>query len=127
MNHVLLIEPDRSLAESITLALASGSTKVNWVTGAQDAIAAADKQCPTIVVLELGLPLHNGIEFLYEFRSYNEWANIPVIMFTMQQISTPQLLTKLGVVSYLYKPTTPLARLKQVTQEYVNTLALVTK
>ena len=127
MNHILLIEPDRSLAESAMLALTSDTTSTKWVTGAQDAIAAADKQCPNLVVLELGLPLHNGIEFLYEFRSYDEWATIPVIMFTMQQISMPELLTKLGVVSYLYKPTTPLGRLKQVTYEYLNAPALVTK
>ncbi len=127
MNHVLLIEPDRSLAESATEVLKSKDTQVVWATGAQEAIAAADRQCPNIVVLELGLPSHNGIEFLYEFRSYHEWSSIPVIMFTMQQIATPELLTKLGVVSYLYKPTTPLARLQQVASEYLNVPALVTK
>ena len=123
MNHILLIEPDRSLAESVTEALSSKKTKVAWVTGAQEAIASADKQCPDLVILELGLPSHNGIEFLYEFRSYNEWVTIPVIMFTMQQVAAPELLKKLGVISYLYKPTTALAKLGQVVHEQFGALS----
>jgi two-component system OmpR family response regulator len=96
------------VADLVSKALSSQDVSVVTVPGAQTAIAAADKQLPDVVVMELVLPAHNGIEFLYEFRSYPEWASIPVVLFSSQRIDE-SLVARLPHVSYIYKPLSSLA------------------
>jgi two-component system cell cycle response regulator DivK len=124
MNTVLLIEPDRVLAEIYKRALeADGSTTVTTVSSAQTAIMAADTHKPDMVVLELQLIEHSGIEFLYEFRSYPEWQGIPILVQTMVPFGefrdNWQLLQdELGVRAYLYKPHTSLHQLQTYVREH---------
>jgi len=119
MMHILLVEPDSVQAAAIqqTLSRKDGSSRpahtVAIATSAQTAIAQADQKRPDAVVLELMLLAHNGIEFLHEFRSYPEWADVPVVLFTAQWIADPSSFKKMGNVTYLYKPTTSLADLKK--------------
>lgn len=75
--NVLLVEPDTKLAGMYKTALESAGHKVFWALDAQSAVHLADDSAPDLVVLEIQLTSHSGIEFLYEFRSYNEWQDIP--------------------------------------------------
>lgn len=118
--NVLVIEPDHSIASAITSSLQKAGCKVVRAASAQKAIQKADTKLPDLVVLELALPIHNGIEFLYEFRSYVEWSLVPVIVFTTNYLLEPNLLSKLGVVKYLYKPSTSL---RQLTSHVLDTAA----
>lgn len=116
MAHILLVEPDRLLAEMYLEALMSAGYGVIVCAGAQTAIQAADEQRPDLVILELQLVEHSGVEFLYEFRSYPDWQAVPVLV----QSSIPPeefqdnrqvLQRELGVAAYLYKPQTSLQQL----------------
>jgi DNA-binding response OmpR family regulator len=124
--NILLIEPDRPLAEVYQTALLAAGHRVVVCAGAQAAIMAADQQAPQLVILELQLVEHSGIEFLYEFRSYGDWQNIPVILQSLvpptEFNGSQDLLTnQLGVQAYLYKPR---VNLKQLIKT-VNDLSLV--
>ncbi len=116
MAQILLIEPDRVLAESYVQALLYAGHEVQAAGGAQAAILSADAIAPDLVILELQLVGHSGIEFLYEFRSYPDWQDTPVIIQTnvprSEFADNWQLLQQeLGVKSYLYKPRTSLHEL----------------
>jgi len=115
MAQVLLVEPDISLAESYSKALQRHNHRVVVSSSAQTAIDASDQTRPDIVILELQLAVHNGIEFLYEFRSYPEWQNIPVVILSMvppSEFSSNSVLWKeLAVADYFYKPHTTLNQL----------------
>ncbi|PIZ61630.1 hypothetical protein COY17_03890 [Candidatus Saccharibacteria bacterium CG_4_10_14_0_2_um_filter_52_9] len=123
MADILLIEPDRLLADTYLQALAMAGHSVGVCVGAQAAIMVADQTKPDLVVLELQLTSHSGIEFLYEFRSYPEWQKIPVVVQSHVPVTefadSWDLLNKeLGVVAYLYKPQTSLDKLvKTVNQQ----------
>jgi DNA-binding response OmpR family regulator len=113
MSHILLLEPNTLLAAAYHQALRHAGYEVTHVTGAQAAILAADEQAPALVIAELQLPQHSGLEFLHEFRSYADWRQVPVIVHTV--LSPPQLATAkealqrdLGVNLLLYKPQTSL-------------------
>ncbi len=122
--HILLIEPDKLQAQAIAQALERGGHSVAHTVSAQSAVHAADEQMPDVAVLELQLPQHNGVEFLYEFRSYPEWLHIPVIVYSfvppheLQAAATIQ--AELGVVQLLHKPHTSLARLCEMVQSVAN-------
>lgn len=66
--------------------------------------------------MELQLVGHSGIEFLYEFRSYPDWQNVPLIIHTHVPPSEfagarDLLMKELGAHTYLYKPHTSLKKL----------------
>jgi len=67
MAHILLIEPDRPLAGSYCQALETAGHQVVLCAGAQSAIFATDSRIPDVIVLELQLIEHSGIEFLYQW------------------------------------------------------------
>ncbi len=124
MAHILLIEPDRILAETYRQTLEQAGHTVSVCAGAQAAVLAADQAKPDLVILELQLVEHSGIEFLYEFRSYPEWQNIPVLIHSqvpLSEFSDNQELLKneLNVANYLYKPQTSL---KALIEEITNLL-----
>jgi CheY-like chemotaxis protein len=121
--HILLIEPDKLQAGAYTAVLERMGASVTHVSTAQSAVHAVDDRIPDVVVLELQLAGNNGVEFLYEFRSYPEWVHIPVIVHTFvtaYELSRAATLhSQLGVQRILYKPTTTLAALCEAVQDVV--------
>jgi DNA-binding response OmpR family regulator len=116
MAHVLLIEPDRLLGTTYNELLKVNGHSVVVCATAQVSISAADYIVPDIVIMELQLVRHSGIEFLYEFRSYIDWLNVPVIIHTYvppSEFSSSRdiLMRELDVSMYLYKPQTSLRQL----------------
>lgn len=126
MAHVLLIEPNPILATTYRQALQHAGHTVAYALTAQRAIQEADARTPDVVVLELQLPVHGGVEFLHEFRSYYEWQHIPAILHTFTTLSSSApvqeaMATDLGVCKVLYKPQTSLQQLIRAVQSAVGT------
>lgn len=115
MNHVLLVEPDKNTAGIIQEFLEQDkSIKVHIAHSSQEGIHEADEQSPDLVIVELAIPHHNGFAFLHEFRSYNDWSNVPVIVHSHIDVNEAELSqewSRLGAVAYFYKPTTTLKKL----------------
>ena len=112
---VLLVEPDRVLAQTARSALNEAGHAVSVVSSGQRAVDALDAGDYDAVVLEPELGLHNGIELLYELRSYAEWRTLPVVLWTLNKQLIQQVygrpLRQLGISKVLYKPTDSLATL----------------
>lgn len=113
--NVLIVEPDTVLARQYQNVFKAGGVQAFIAHDAQSAVAAVDKNKPDLVILELQLAGHSGIEFLHEFRSYEDWANIPVVIYS----SVPEYILgvdkkvwqQFGVKRYFYKPKTSLQQL----------------
>ena len=119
-----MIEPDRVLAETYRQALLSDGHRVVCCASAQAGIISADQHRPDLIVLELQLIEHSGVEFLYELRSYQDWHDIPVIIQTHVppaefNANRKLLRDQLGVRSYIYKPRATLKDLLDGVQEYL--------
>lgn len=110
MATILLIEPNQSIARVYECALNRAGHHVAIAKTAQSAIHTLDEHATVdIIILEPQLVGHNGIEFLYELRSYVEWQRIPVILLTTLDAMIMQntiLTEKIGIATYLYKPVT---------------------
>ena len=123
MAQILLIDPDRALARTYFEALRFVGHKVQICSTAQAGIFCADDIRPDVVILELQLVAHSGIEFLYEFRSYPDWQAIPVIVTTNVPAgefagSWKLLREHLAVSRYLYKPLTSLKNLLSTVNDF---------
>lgn len=119
---LLLIEPDKILSQSAANKFAHAGYKVIVCHTAQSALDALDRHPPDVIVLEPQLGIHNGIEFLYEMRSYNEWQSIPVIIYTLNSNALNERfikpLSQLGAETILYKPHTSTNKLVQAVGQY---------
>lgn len=114
MIKVLLIEPDQRLSKTYQQAL-SQQHEVAVVHTAQQAIHATEQFIPDVIVLDPQIARHNGVEFMYELRSYADLQKIPVILLVslLPEMFTVPVATKrqLGIVQVLYKPQTSLKQL----------------
>lgn len=114
--NILLVEPEKALAQTYVTYLTDQGHQVRMCQSAQQAISCCDESRPDIIVLELLLGGHNGVEFLYEFRSYPEWQSVPVLLLSMlaphELLAYRKSLEQLGVSQCLYKPDTSLAQLE---------------
>lgn len=127
MAQVLLIEPNRVLGQTYHRALTTAGHRVYTCATAQSAILSADEVCPDVVVLELQLVAHSGVEFLYEFRSYADWQTVPVIVHSQVPAaffgnSNSAITKQLGIAEYFYKPNTSLQTLLRAIDEHADTV-----
>ncbi len=113
MADIVLVEPDIETAQLLRNYMKPEYT-VRHATSSQDAVHLCDASKPDVIVLELALPDQNGVAFLHEIRSHDDWADIPVIVHTHLAGITgvTRELTELGVVANLYKPATSFQKLK---------------
>ena len=118
---VLLIEPDVVLAQTYEDALRRGGHTVRHARGAQDAVQMSDEKLPDLIILEPQLARHNGVELLYELRSYMEWQNVLVIILTQLASAALKgnalLSGHLGVSQILAKSQTSLEQLVRIVDE----------
>ncbi len=113
--RILLVEPDRLTAKEVTSYLSQQHTVLHAVD-AQAAIHAFDNHKVDAVILELVMPGHNGVEFLYELRSYEDLQNVPVIVYSQSDVDHTQrvqLTSQLGVHDVCQKGSTSLAQLSE--------------
>lgn len=117
---ILLVEPDMILAETYVNLLKRTGYQTCHVSGAQDAIMAIDKIRPRLIILELQLQSHNGIELLHELRSYPDLQGIPVVLLTfIPEPASGNRYKQFGVAEYLYKPHTSLEKLTRTVEDVI--------
>jgi DNA-binding response OmpR family regulator len=124
MARIILLEPDVVLSRTYGAVLASDGHEVQICRSAQEAIFSIDENCPDLILVELQLVGHSGIEFLYELRSYTDWCSVPVIVHTQvpphEFNGCDELFrTRLGMAEYLYKPHTSMRGLRSTVRRYV--------
>ena len=117
MAHILLLEPDNALGRTYQEALEFSGHSVEHCQDAQSAVHSMDVRLPDVIITELELAVHNGIEFLYELRSYAEWQKLPVIVLSHAPAVDTGLMRalwgELNISAYHYKPLTKLKDLVQ--------------
>lgn len=115
MPKILLVEPDPLIARNIIKYLGRAGHKVSFQPDPQSAVNIADKNRPDLVITDLWLSVHNGVEFLYEFRSYPDWLTVPIIIYSNvapEELGLPlAALEELKISAYHYKPETSLQTL----------------
>lgn len=109
---ILLIEDDRLLRDLYAQALELGGYTVLVAGDAQSGLDQLDEYGAQLIILDLMLPAHGGIEVLHELQSQPDWQNIPVIVLSaVAKHRVPAGMGELGVVAYLDKSATDPAQL----------------
>lgn len=124
--RVLIVEDDQLLRELYEDALNAAGFEVLTSRHAQEAVSMLDEYGAEVVVMDMMLPGHNGLEILHEMQSYSDWARIPVIVLSARHPDEFRMSQRdwqlLGVVKYLYKPET---KVHQLVKEIAGVVAHV--
>src|SRR3954471_2530257 len=85
MKSLLVIEDDDAIRESLVEILGEEGYRVLSAENGQrgiEALRAAGSELPSMILLDLTMPVMNGIEFLDQVKLHPEWKDIPVVVFT---------------------------------------------
>lgn len=110
---VLIVDDDRFLAENIKRLLVSHGYTADIAANADEALQNMVEQSFDLMILDLGLPDTDGINFCRQLRS--KWL-LPIIMLTARSDAMDKIIgLEVGADDYLTKPFEPkelLARIR---------------
>lgn len=118
-GKVLIVDDDENISEVINMYLKSSGYNTKTATNGRDAQAAYIEYDPDIILLDVMIPVIDGIDLLKWIRKQGEK---PVIMLTAKGDTFDKVLAlELGADDYIVKPFEPkelLARVKAVLRRY---------
>jgi len=101
--RILVIDDEEKMCWALERALTREDYQVDTATRGLQGIDLANRNEPSLVILDLKMPDMDGIEVLKEIKKIN--PNIPVIMITAHgTIDTAIEAMKLGATDYIIKP-----------------------
>jgi len=101
--HVLLVEDDRMIGESVRTALKQDGHAIDWLRDGNSAETALNHEEFDIVLLDLGLPGKDGLELLRSLRAHRKQT--PVIVLTARDALQDRVAgLDAGADDYLVKP-----------------------
>jgi CheY-like chemotaxis protein len=107
---ILLVEDDQVDVMTVTRALKEIHVTNPLVTleNGEDALnylRAPDSEKPCIILLDLNMPIMNGIEFLQVAKQDDQLKSIPVVVLTTSEEQQDKVNSfNLGVAGYMAKP-----------------------
>lgn len=101
--RVLLVEDDLMIGEGLVAALSAEGMSVDWVRDGADAEAALHDKGFAIVLLDLGLPVVDGLDLLKSAR--DKGVEAPILIMTARSGLDERVSgLDLGADDYLLKP-----------------------
>jgi CheY-like chemotaxis protein len=79
----LLVDDDQTISMLLRFVLERQGWKVQVASdGAQAMVAIEQGEPPQLVLLDMMLPVHDGLTLLARLRSLPAWKDVPVVMLT---------------------------------------------
>ena len=99
---ILVVDDDPNIAQLVKLYLEKEGYEVNVETRGDDAVAAFQKNPPSLMLLDIMLPGMDGWQVLREIRQISK---VPIIMLTAKDDTFDKVLgLELGADDYITKP-----------------------
>src|SRR5262245_65842835 len=115
MKEILVVDDESRIADICRDYLQRAGYAVRVAGNGADALAIARTRHPDLIVLDLGLPMMDGLDVT---RALRKDSNVPIIMLTARVDESDKLIgLELGADDYVTKPFSPkelVARLRAV-------------
>jgi two-component system KDP operon response regulator KdpE len=99
---ILIVEDEAPIRRFLRAALVEQGYRFNEAETAREGLRLAVAQPPDLIILDLGLPDQNGLEFLRQIR---DWSNVPIIIVSARGQEHDKVLSlDAGANDYLTKP-----------------------
>lgn len=80
-NNVLIVDDDLDLAIAVQMALEANGFTTEIAANGREALAAVDSHMPSLIILDMMMPVMNGWEFAREFNAKHGRA-APILVLT---------------------------------------------
>jgi two-component system, OmpR family, KDP operon response regulator KdpE len=98
----VVVEDEPRIRAFVAAALVEDGCRVVETGTARDGLAAVDRAKPALVLLDLGLPDRDGVEFIRDLR---RWSTAPVIVLSARSAEAEKIeALDAGADDYLTKP-----------------------
>jgi two-component system phosphate regulon response regulator PhoB len=102
---ILVIEDDRALAKVLEYNLLQSGYEVILSSDGQDGLHQARSTSPSLILLDLMIPVMDGLEVCKRLRASQETRDLPIIMLTAKSEETDQVVGyNVGADDYVTKP-----------------------
>jgi DNA-binding response OmpR family regulator len=114
-QSVLVVEDEASIASFVSLYLKNAGYEVRTASNGTEALASAQSEQPSLIVLDLMLPDIDGIEICRRLR---QKSDVPILMLTARDEDVDKIIgLEVGADDYMTKPFNPrelVARVKSI-------------
>lgn len=105
MAHILVVEDEVAIADTLVFALQTEGFGVTWLTLAGEALELHARQPADLLILDVGLPDMSGFEACKRLRQFSE---VPVIFLTARNSEIDRVVgLEIGADDYVTKPFSP--------------------
>jgi two-component system KDP operon response regulator KdpE len=102
VTNVLVVDDDRQLLRALRINLSARSYQVATAADGVTALAAASRNPPELVVLDLGLPDMHGVTVVEGLRG---WSHVPIIVLSARHAEADKVeALDAGADDYVTKP-----------------------
>jgi two-component system catabolic regulation response regulator CreB len=123
MAHILIVEDEPSIADTLIFVLQAEGFSVTWKSLAGDALKLLQDAAIDLVIMDVGLPDITGFEACKQLRKF---SNVPVIFLTARGDELDRVVgLEIGADDYVVKPFSPrevAARVKVILKRIVPTI-----
>lgn len=103
-KKVLIVEDDNFVAEVYLAKLSEMGYETVLAQNGEEGLAELKKGKIDLILLDILMPIMNGIEMLEQMKKNEEWKSIPVILLTnIGEKESIQKVREMGVKNYLIK------------------------
>ncbi|MEE1921842.1 two-component system response regulator CreB [Pseudomonas sp. 148P] len=105
MPHILIVEDEAAIADTLIFALQGEGHSTEWVTLGQAALDRQRQQPADLVILDIGLPDISGFETCRQLRRFSE---VPVMFLSARDGEIDRVVgLEIGADDYVVKPFSP--------------------
>lgn len=102
MKNILVVDDEKSIVKGIKFSLEQDDMKVDAAYDGEEALALAKANHYDMILLDIMLPGHNGLEVC---RMIREFSDVPIIMLTAKGEDMDKILgLEYGADDYITKP-----------------------
>lgn len=104
-KYILIVEDERDLAELLRYNLNVGGYDAEVARDGRQALEMVDARRPDLIVLDVMLPVYDGVTVATRLRSDDTTEHVPIVMLTAKAGETDQVTgLKAGADDYITKP-----------------------
>jgi signal transduction histidine kinase/DNA-binding response OmpR family regulator len=99
----LLVDDDEAVRDTVSHALTGSGWNVRQASNGQEALDSLTDATPTLILLDLMMPVMDGFDFLIEKQADARWRDIPVIVLTAKDLSEEEKRVLSGRVEQVFE------------------------
>lgn len=89
MADILLVEDDPDICESVRAVLEDEGHTVRTASNGREALEALRISIPGLVLVDLLMPVMDGIQLIEAMRASTLWADVPIIVLSASSTVSP--------------------------------------